>query len=220
MTDPRTSFQAHYLWPLLTRALNKALVYAPAARSRLTAIGVQTWRLHIEDLALGLDLYSDGTQLHIHSPDDTAPDADIRGHSRDFLTLLQSTDKTATLASLPIRIEGSTRSFMQLQALADDLDIDWEAWLGDLIGDLPAHQLAGAGRRVGEQVSTTARSFQRATERYVIREKRWLVTRPEADALLQDIHGLRRRLDKLSGQVRSLKTASTRTEPSDNGQGG
>lgn len=219
MNDTREAWEDHYLWPLVTRGLNRSLQYAPAARARLRRIGHQTWRLHIDDVNLSLDVQSDGNEVHLHAVDDAVPEAEIRGSSKDFLALLQSQDKTAALASSPIRVEGSTGSFMQLQYLADDLDIDWEAWLGDLIGDLPAHQLAALGRRAAADLKTGAQGFKHATERYLIREKRLLVTRPEAEALMQQTHALRRRLDRLAGEVRNLKPATPGKTTDDNVQG-
>ena len=190
---------------LATPALNRALNYAPAARARLRALGAQVWRLHLQDLQWSIDIRSDGEQLLLDHPDDAVPDVDVRGHSRDFLALLRSEDRTATLASLPIRVEGSTRSFMQLQSLANELDIDWEAWLGDFIGDLPAHQFAQLGRQAGTAFLEGLRGLQASTERYVIREKAWLVTRSEAEALMQDTQALRRRLDRIEARMRQLR---------------
>lgn len=219
MTDTREQLEDDYLWPLVTRGLNRALQYAPAARARLGRIGHQTWRLHIDDLNLNLDIQSDGSELHLHAVDDAVPEAEIRGQSKDFLALLHGQDKTAALASSPIRVEGSTGSFMQLQHLADDLDIDWEAWLGDLIGGLPAHQLAALGRRARADLKAGVQGFQHATERYLIREKRLLVTRPEAEALMQQTHALRRRLDRLAGEVRQLTSRTKKPTARDDGQG-
>lgn len=197
-----------YLFPPANRALNQTLAYAPAAQAQLNDLGPQIWRLHLTDLALNLDLCSDGQHLSLHTPDDAVPDADISGASRDLLTLLRSADKTAALASLPIRVEGSTRSFMQLQRLASTLDIDWEAWLGDAVGDLPAHHLATLARRAGGDVQAGFAGLQRATERYFIREKRWLVTRPEAAQMMEDTQALRRRVDKLAAQFQRQRPAA------------
>lgn len=211
MTPP--TMIADYLFPPASRALNQALMYAPAAQAQLQQVGPQVWRLHLTDLELDLDLVSTGQELTLHTPDDAVPDADISGASKDMLTLLRSADKTSALASLPIRIEGSTRSFMQLQTLATHLDLDWEAWLGDLVGDLPAHHLANLGRFAGGEVKASLAGLQSATERYVIREKRWLVTRPEAEELMQETQALRRRTDKLMAQIKRLQASSAKPSP-------
>ncbi len=201
--------------PLLhlgTPVLNRALQYAPSARTRLRTLGPQVWRLHLEDLQWSIDIRSDGSQLQLDHPDDAVPDAEVRGQSRDFLTLLRSEDRTAALASLPIRVEGSTRSFMQLQGLANELDIDWEAWLGDHIGDLPAHQLAQFGRRAEGALRDSLRGVQASTERYIVREQQWLVTRVEADVLMQDTQALRRRLDRLEARMRQVRPNAERRD--------
>ncbi|WLD57919.1 SCP2 sterol-binding domain-containing protein [Salinispirillum sp. LH 10-3-1] len=193
------------LLPVVNSTLHKALDYAPAARARIRSIGPACWRLHIVDLGIDLDLLTDDDRLRVDQPDDAVPDADIRGRSKDFVTLLRAEDKTAALASLPIRVEGNTSSFMQLQSLLSHLDIDTDAWLEDLFGDLAAHQLGSLGRAIGAQARASAASLQHATERYLIREKALLVTRAEADAFGQELHQLRLGLDRLAARVRQLK---------------
>ncbi|TGG93267.1 hypothetical protein E4656_09420 [Natronospirillum operosum] len=213
--DSRHTALPSALLQLGNPALNRALDYAPAARARLQILGPQCWRLHLEDLGWSLDVQSDGQRLRLDHPDDSVPDAEVRGASRDFLALLRSDDRTAALASLPIRVEGSTRSFMQLQGLAEDLDIDWEAWLGDHIGDLPAHHLARIGRQAGSAVHGGLSGLQRATERYLIRELGWLVTRSEANQLRDDAQALRRRLDRLEQQAMQLRKDCTHRQQGD-----
>ncbi|MFC3854049.1 SCP2 domain-containing protein [Salinispirillum marinum] len=191
--------------PVLNRALAKALAYAPAARARLSTLPPTCWRIHISDLKLDLDVRAESNVLLIDLPDDRVPDADIRGQSKDFVALLRADDKTAALASLPIRVEGSTSSFMQLQSLVSQLDFDYEACLEDQVGDLAAHQLGIIGRGVWSQVQQTTTSVSAATERYLLREKGWLVTRTEAAEHGRAIHKLRLDIDRLSARLRQRK---------------
>lgn len=193
------------LLPVVNSTLHKALAYAPAARARIRSIGPVCWRLHIVDLGIDLDLLTDDDRLRVDQPDDAVPDADIRGRSKDFVTLLRADDKTAALASLPIRVEGNTSSFMQLQSLLGHLDIDIDAWLEDLVGDVAAHQLGTLGRAVGARMKSGLASVQHATERYVLRERAWLVTRTEADTMSHELHQLRLGIERLAARVRQLK---------------
>lgn len=201
MTQPAWSV----LLPVVNGTLRKALAYAPAARARISSMGSANWRIHIDDLDISFDLHTDDDRLRVDLPDDTVPDADIRGRSKDFVTLLRAEDKTAALASLPIRVEGNTSSFMQLQSLLSHVDIDTEAWLEDLFGDLAAHQLGNLGRAVGAQARQTATTLQQATERYIVREKALLVTHTEAAAFGQELHQLRLGIDRLAARLRQFQ---------------
>jgi ubiquinone biosynthesis protein UbiJ len=190
---------------LASQTLNQAMRYAPAARQQLLDIGPLCCRLVVQDLQLELDIRSDSTQWVIDQVDDRVPDVLVMGHSKDLLTLLRSTDRTATLASLPIRVEGSTRAFMQLQNVASALDIDWDAWLGDWVGDLPARYLLDTGRAMLQLLTQSGVGLQRATEQYVIRERRWLITQTEHAPLVEQQRMLRRQLDRLEQRVRQLQ---------------
>ncbi len=182
----------------INQALARALHYAPATRQRLKRLSPQVWRIRLDDLDITLDLEADADSLLVAKPDDRVPDASISGPVQAFVTLIQSSDKTATLASTDLRVEGSTRAFMQLQDLLQSPDFDAEAALGDLIGDMPAHFVAELSRRVSGDARRFIESLAHASGRYVVREKRWLVSTYELDALRQRVHQLRRRIDRLS----------------------
>lgn len=190
---------------LASDGLNQAMQYAPAARQQLQSIGPLCCRLAIQDLALELDIRSDGLHWVIDQVDDRVADVTVMGQSSDLLTLLRSPDRTATLASLPIRVEGSTRAFMQLQNVASTLDIDWDAWLGDWVGDLPARFMLQAGRAMTRLLKQSAAGFQQSTEHYVIRERGWLITQTEHEQLTDQQRQLRRQLDQLEQRMRQLK---------------
>lgn len=193
------------LLALASDTLNRALQYAPAARQRLHEIGPLCCRLRLQDLQLELDVRSDGQRWQVDAVDDRVPDVLVIGNSQDLLTLLRAEDRTATLASLPIRVEGSTRAFLQLQGVASSLEIDWDAWLGDYVGDLPARALLDAGRSLFDRFKHSATSLQVATEQYLIRERGWLVTQSEFAPLVEQQRQLRRQLDQLEQRVRRLQ---------------
>jgi ubiquinone biosynthesis protein UbiJ len=195
---------------LASTTLNQAMQYAPAARQRLQDIGPLCCRLVVQDLQIELDIRSDGGQWVMDQVDDRVPDVLVMGQSKDLLTLLRSEDRTATLASLPIRVEGSTRAFMQLQGVASALDIDWDAWLGDWVGDLPARHVLDTGRAMARLLKQSALGFQRSTEQYLIRERRWLITQTEHAQLVEQQRVLRRQLDRLEHRMRLLQQQSQR----------
>lgn len=101
---------------------------------------------------------------------------------------------------------------MQLQELLQSPDFDAEAALGDVIGDLPAHVIADLTRRASGDARRFITSAAQASSRYVIREKRWLVSTYEADALRQRLHQLRRRVDRLSGSPLKVSERAHRNE--------
>lgn len=190
---------------LASTALNQAMQYAPAAQQQLQDMGPLCCRLTVHDMQIELDIRSDGSSWVIDQVDDRVADVAVKGNSKDLLALLRSQDRTATLASLPIRVEGSTRAFMQLQNVASALDIDWDAWLGDSIGDLPAHFLLQTGRAVAQLLTQSARGLQQSTEQYLIRERGWLITQTEHEQLTEQQRHLRRQLDQLEQRVRQLQ---------------
>ena len=76
------------------------------------------------------------------------PDAFVRGTLEDFGALATSEDPAATLINSGIELQGSSHSLIALQQVISRMDIDWEAPLVDLLGDVIGHQMAEGLRSV------------------------------------------------------------------------
>ncbi len=128
----------------LETLVNKTLQYDPVTQQQLAHIDDQVIRVNCTQPEVQLWVHiSDGT-VRLLSQWDDAVDASISGKMTDFLALAREKDKNQVLMSTRMEISGNTQLLTRMQTIAGSLNIDWEAGIADVIGDLPGHWLATA----------------------------------------------------------------------------
>lgn len=135
----------------------------------------------------------------------STPDTIFSGSAADFMTLLTSEDRRDALFGKSIHISGDSQLAEQFQALIDNALIDWEGLLGDLIGDLPAHNLSQLFRWKTDQLKLTGESLLTNLQEYLQEEARLLPTRVEAEILANDIESLQEQTERLAARINALK---------------
>lgn len=112
------------------------------------------------------------------------------------------TDRASLLASA--RISGSADFAEALGFVARNLRWDVEADLAAVVGDVAAHRLTAAGRRLAATGSTQARRLGANLAEFVVDEENLLVRSSEAAVLARDIAALRDGLARLETRVAQL----------------
>ena len=155
------------------RALNQAIAAAPSSHSELNALAGTL--LGIEITTLELTLYIEmvtGTEVRLMSHCENETDAFVRGTLEDFAALATSDDPAAALINSGIELEGSSASLIALQQVISRMDIDWEAPLVEVLGDVLGHQLAEGLRRFFRWSEGAQASLKRQVSEYLLEEGR------------------------------------------------
>jgi ubiquinone biosynthesis protein UbiJ len=123
--------------------LNHVLLQEKQAQERLMP---QKGRVvHLRWALFAVDLVVTPAGLVDRAPPSSAPDLVLSVDSESPLTVVQS---VLAGKAPPVRIEGDVQLAADIGWLAENLRWDAEEDLSRLIGDAPAHALAGAGRRL------------------------------------------------------------------------
>lgn len=103
-----------------------------------------------------------------------------------------------------VELRGNSAIAHRLQAILADTRIDWEAWLGNLLGDAAGHELARGLRALVGYGRDSSRSLLQSTQEYLQEEARLLPTRVEIDIFMDEVDQLRERADRLEARIRQL----------------
>lgn len=195
------------------RALNQAIALAPTSHQELDALSGTL--LGIEITSLDLTLYIDivsGTEVQLMMHCERATDAFVRGSMEDFAALAASDDPAATLINGGIELEGRSTSLINLQQIISKMDVDWEAPLVEVLGDVTGHQLAQALRRVFRWSEGARASLQRQLSEYLLEEGRLTPPKAELEFFYDSVQSLSMRVERAQQQVEKLiaKAASNR----------
>ncbi len=187
---------------------NKLIHRDPTTLQRLSTLSGKVIQVALTLPQLNLFLLPHADGIQIQSVYHDSPDAILSGSATDFLTLLRSKDKSDVMFGKTIQISGDSALATRFQEMIADAQIDWEMMLGDIIGDLPAHQLALYTAWKAQWYKSTANNLLLNLDEYLKEEVRFIPTRPEVEAFYSGIDDLQERVERLAAKIASRTTST------------
>jgi len=186
-------------------SLNELLKKDPKTLKQLERLSGKVIRFEIRQPTLHITLVpnSAGMDLLLHS--EAIADLVLSGQASDFMQMLYSSSPDEKLFGKGIDVQGDTGLATQFSQMLRDFSIDWEAWLGDIIGDTTAHPLAQFVTQQREYFSKARKSLTDNSVEYLQEELRILPPRPEIEAFMEDIDQLRDDVERLEARINALR---------------
>ena len=187
------------------QALNQAIALAPYSHQELDAVSGTLLGIEITtlDLTVYIEMVTDTeVRLMAHCERDT--DAFLRGPLEDFAALATSDEPTATLINSGIELEGSSASLITLQQVIARMEIDWEAPLVELLGDVVGHQIAEGLRRFFRWGEGARTSLKRQVSEYLLEEGRLTPPKAELEHFYDAVQSVAMRVERAQSQVEKL----------------
>ncbi|MFT7300091.1 MAG: ubiquinone biosynthesis protein UbiJ [Porticoccus sp.] len=185
-------------------AINKALEYDPATQNAIGGLAGKV--LAIECTLPPLTFYA------IHSEKDITfmvqyegePDTTLRGSALSLASLATDGQDRVSFFDTGVEVSGDHDLLRQINRILKNLDVDWEAALAQLIGDIPAHLVGEALRsstnwqqHVAERASTAAAEFSQE-------EIRITPSRSEVDNFNTEVKHITNDVDRLAARINKL----------------
>ena len=144
-----------------------------------------------------------------------AADADctLRAPASSLLHLALSKDKTAVLHGPQVDLEGDSHVLMELAAILQDLELDWEFELSRWIGPVATTLIAGHVRSRANWYQHGFASLNQNLAEYLSEEARTLVGEREAQARFDELDQLKLDLDRLEARVERLSRSLNTSDP-------
>ena len=184
--------------------LNRALDYDPSSKNQLNDLSGQV--LIIESTSpiftLAIEISDTGLAFHDNWSEDAA--VKISGTLIAMIGVALE-DNSTSFSGTEVTVSGNLDTLNKVNSIMRDLDVDWEAALAELIGDLPAHIL-------GKTIRSTSRAkselFNRASSGLLDvaqEEFKLLPTTNEFKMVGPKIRKLSSDVDRLSIKIARLK---------------
>jgi ubiquinone biosynthesis protein UbiJ len=129
----------------------------------------------------------------------------VRGSASDFAEVVTSKDPAATLINGRLELVGDSGSLLQLRQIVADLDMDWEAPLVAVMGDVAGHQFAQMLRATYGWGRQASNSLTRQLEEFIHEEARLSPPRLELEDFYRDIQALGMRVERLQSRADRLR---------------
>ncbi len=206
MDEHRQSLIPIFVTEQLERAANLALDYAPLTRMQLTKLRGKTFALELQRPHFPLLVEVGRRTLRFQSNWEGDVDVTVRGPAFALLRQINRNEQTpAALMAQGIEIEGDQELAQQFLAILKDLDLDLETALGDLIGDMAAHQISEVARAGFSFLRNTAKAMLNQSRHLVVEERKLVIKRREFQRFEDDVDGLRQDTERLQARLNKLK---------------
>ena len=196
------------------KIINAALVYDPSTLRQLTPL--QGKVLLVESstpgLRIAVEVGTNGLLLHNDWPD--SADVHINGSFVSILNMGINAGEMVSFSGTGVNVTGNLDVLRQLNLIMAGLDIDWEAALAELMGDVPAHILSDAVRKTANARADTLQRAKSAVVEVSQEELRLTPSKNEYDEFVLSVRHLATDTERLSARVNRLhRLFQTRNAP-------
>lgn len=134
--------------------------------------------------------------------DDPMINASLSGTPSAWFDLVRAEDSAAELINGDLQLKGDSRLFQDLGALAQNIDIDWESWLAERIGDVPTHFAARTIERTASLGQATVERINNWLVNTLQSENSPVASKAQSEELYNELRALEMRIDRLEAKLK------------------
>jgi ubiquinone biosynthesis protein UbiJ len=148
----------------LETAINTALKYDPGTVRDLSELEGQVLLIDCSMPSMCLAIETSQQKIILHNNWDGEAAVTIQGTMIALVKMAVNASDTSSFANSGVQLAGNLETLHKLHKILSKLNIDWEAALADLVGDVPAHVIGSAVRK---SAKVSSESLQRASSALV-----------------------------------------------------
>lgn len=189
----------------LESLINRALALDPHGNERLQALAGHSFRLQCTQPALDVTLHVTGQGVLLQAGDNTRAGTTLTGSWDEFAKIAVAEDPGAALINGNVRVDGDTARVLALRDALAALELDWEAPLAELVGDVAAHQLGRTLRQTGRWARQAFGALRRQSREFLLEESQWVPHPIEVEDFYREVDELALRTEKLQARLQQLR---------------
>lgn len=184
--------------------LNRVLALDGSALPRLARLSGRVIAIESQSPSTSLFILGDAQGLRLAPQWLGSVDCCLRAPASVLLRLAVTKDKQALLHHPQLELDGDSGALLELAALLQDLQLDWQYQLSLWLGPLATALLAGHLRNSASRTQSNLRSLRENLADYLAEESRALVGLREAEARFAELDELKLSLDRLDARIQRL----------------
>jgi ubiquinone biosynthesis protein UbiJ len=199
---------------ILESLVNKAMDYDPSTKSGLRDLYGRVIKIKCIAPKLSLYILFEKESVKLKKQYENFVDLKLTGTALSFGAFSINIDQQVSFFDSGIYVSGDQEVLSQLQKLLKNLDIDWEAALSDIIGDIPAHAV---GRSVRSSLQWKKNILKRTTKVAVEfgQEEIQIIPSPiEAMNFADSVKKVQNEVERLTLKIYKLTTKLNNSVPS------
>lgn len=188
----------------LETAINTALKYDPGTLRDLSELEGQVLLIDCSMPTMRLAIETNQQKIILHNNWDGEAAVTVQGTMVALVKMAVNASDTSSFSNSGVQLSGNLETLHRLHKILSKLNIDWEAALADLVGDVPAHVIGSAVRK-SAKVSTE--SLQRASSALVEvaqEEFEIIPSQNRFEQFKQDIRQMSADTDRIAARLSAL----------------
>ncbi|MBT7904949.1 MAG: hypothetical protein HN581_05915 [Porticoccaceae bacterium] len=187
------------------KIINAALVHDPASAERLRALQGKVLLVDSSMPPLRIAVEPSAAGIMLHSNWQDSAEVTVSGTLVSLAAMAINADEMVSFSGTGVNVSGNLEVLRQLNHIMAELDIDWEAALAELIGDVPAHLLGETIRNSAEFRSNALNRAQSALAEVSQEELRLTPSKNEYQSFVQSVRHLSTDVDRLAARANKLR---------------
>ena len=183
-------------------AINAYLATRPSARNTLSKLAGQSLGITLIPQEQRITLIFSDDQVAVMREFDGEPTTHLTGAASDLLKLLN--DPNSVMFGQGVEVKGDSALLQRLSHAFDNPSLDWEAWLADQIGDLPAAIVMKPINQSIEWANSSRQTLTTTAKEYLQEEINLLPTRVEFEGFIDDTRQLKQRAELIERRLERL----------------
>ena len=183
-------------------AINAYLATRPSARNTLSKLAGQSLGITLLPQELRITLIFSDDQVAVMREFDGEPTTHLTGAASGLLKLLN--DPNSVMFGQGVEVKGDSALLQRLSHAFDNPSLDWEAWLADQIGDLPAAIVMKPINQSIEWANSSRQTLTTTAKEYLQEEINLLPTRVEFEGFIDDTRQLKQRAELIERRLERL----------------
>jgi ubiquinone biosynthesis protein UbiJ len=189
---------------ILETALNNYVFLDNATHDRLKSLHDKIAKFEFKNTPFVIFLHFCNDHIYLLRYFAGSPHVTIQASVFTFIRTWQQNKQKKTVPLKEFTIIGDVQLAQAINDMLGHCDIDWEAQLSKIIGELLAHQLGNATRNIKNWFQQTQQTLMQNTTEYLQEEKRWLPTVAETSDFFSDVDILRNDVERAQARINRL----------------
>jgi ubiquinone biosynthesis protein UbiJ len=183
------------------KIINTALEYDPATQRHIAELEGKLLLIesNLPPLKVAIEATSSGIMLHSNWQD--RADTTVSGSLVAMLSLAANNDEQISFAGTGISVNGDLDFLIQINKLMRNLNVDWEAALASVIGDIPAHILADTVRNSASVARDASRRAKSAAAEIAQEELRATPSATEYTDFTQRVRHISTEVERAAARI-------------------
>jgi ubiquinone biosynthesis protein UbiJ len=181
--------------------INGALKYDPATLRKMGELEGKVLLIESTMPPLKLAMETNGQGIMLHSNWQDKADTTVSGSLISIAGLAVNSASQASFSGSGVNMSGDLDLLLKINNLMAELNVDWEAILASVIGDIPAHLMADKLRKSAAMAKDVGQRAKSAAAEVAKEELRVTPTSPEFKGFSQQVRELSSGVERAAARI-------------------